>query len=96
MQIPSALVPLQSLHPFDSMEFNSQTCSAQDAEGSIYLSSINGVIYKFDQHGKELWQSNTGRGHGWAWPADALHQRWYRFEKTRMITIYSNYVWLLL
>mmetsp|Transcript_5609 Transcript_5609/g.11841 ORF Transcript_5609/g.11841 Transcript_5609/m.11841 type:complete len:473 (-) Transcript_5609:98-1516(-) len=33
-----------------------------DAEGSIYLSSINGVIYKFNQHGKELWQTNTGRG----------------------------------
>lgn len=33
-----------------------------DEEGSIYLSSINGAIYKFDQHGKELWKTFTGRG----------------------------------
>ena len=60
---------LKVSRPFWATFTSPKSKNAQDAEGSIYLSSINGVIYKFNQHGKELWQTNTGRGHGWPWPS---------------------------
>ncbi|CAK9109593.1 unnamed protein product [Durusdinium trenchii] len=46
-----------------------------DAQGNIYLSIVDGVVYKFDRQGKELWRFNAGGslfGNG-VWADDVLY-----------------------